>query len=382
MILETFKYRLYPTKPQERLLDKTVETCRQWYNASLGERVTVWETENRTLSRFEQLAEVKGYREEHFLGGRVHSHILQVVATDVDKTFMAFFKRVQSGEEPGYPRFKGRNRFSSFGLKENGNGFRIDRRRLDISNIGRIRVRWHRQIEGTIKSVRISRHAGNWYACFSCEVEESPFSPTGKKVGIDVGIYHLLATSDGEFVDNPKWYVSEQKKLRVLQRRVSRRRLGGSNRCKALHVKQRQQEHVSNCRKDYLNKIADHFIKNYDKIAIEDLEIDNMVRNHHFSKSVLDAGWGYLKQKLTDKAVEAGRTVILVNPAGTSQACSSCGKAFEHLTLKDRWVTCNCGLSMDRDENAAINTIKRAGHVRCGKSTANRPRLPQEAPSL
>lgn len=382
MILKTYKYRLYPSKAQGRLLDQTVETCRRWYNACLAERKTVWETEQRSVSKFEQLAQVKDYRKENPYAAQVHSHILQVVAADLDKAFQAFFRRVAAGETPGYPRFKGRNRFDSFGWKEYGNGFKVDGRRLEISGIGRIRVRWHRPIDGRIKTVRIRRQAEGWYACFACEVTEHPLPSTGNVVGIDVGIHHLLATSANEVVENPRWYRAEQQKLRVIQRRVSRRKTGGSNRRKAVLELQHQHLHIANCRKDYLDKLVHLFITNFDVIALEDLQIQEMVRNHHLSKSILDAGWGYLKTHLVSKAVEAGREVVLVDPASTSKTCGSCGSVFDELSLADRWVDCRCGLSMDRDVNAALNILKRAGRALWDESTAIGLRLSREAPLL
>jgi putative transposase len=135
-------------------------------------------------------------------------------------------------------------------------------------------------------------------------------------------------------------------------------------------------------RKDFLDKQADHFITNYDGLVLEDLHIHGMVRNPHLSKSILDAGWGYLKTHLVSKAVDAGREVILVNPAYTSKTCCSCGTVFEELSLADRWVECACGLSIDRDVNAALNILKRAGHALWDESTADRLRLSQKAPPL
>ncbi len=382
MILKTYKYRLYPTKAQSRLLDQTVETCRLWYNVCLAERKNVWEKEKRSVNKFEQLAKVKEYRKENPYAALLHSHILQVVVADLDKAFGAFFRRVQAGETPGYPRYKGRNRLDSFGLKEYGNGFKVDGRRLKISGIGRVRVRWHRPVEGKIKTVRIRRQAGEWYACFACEVAEHPLPPTGNVVGIDVGIHHLLATSENKVFENPRWYRAEQQRLRVIQRRVARRKKGGSNRRKAVLDLQRQHFRIANSRKDFLDKRVHYFITHYDVIALEDLHIQGMIRNHHLSKSILDASWGYLKTHLVSKAVEAGREVILVDPAYTSKTCCSCGMVFGELPLADRWINCSCGLSMDRDVNAAINNLNRAGHARWDKSTANGLRLSQEAPAL
>jgi putative transposase len=348
----------------------------------LEERKVAWEGERHSVSKYEQLAKVKEYRKENPYAGQVHSHILQVVVTDLDKAYQAFFRRVKAGEAPGYPRFKGRNRFDSFGLKEYGNGYKLDGRRLRLTGIGRVRVRWHRPVEGKIKTVRIHRQAGEWYACFACEVEERLLPPTGREIGLDAGIHHLLASSENEVVENPHWYREERGKLRVAQRRVSRRKLCGANRYKAVLDLQRQHVHIANSRKDYLDKLANHLIMNYDRIALEDLQINGMVRNHHLSKSILDAGWGYLRQRLIDKAAEAGRQVYLVNPAYTSKTCCWCGEEFPELSLGDRWVKCSCGLSMDRDVNAAHNILQRAGHARWGESTANGLRLPQEAPPL
>ena len=382
MLLKTFMYRLYPTQAQVERLDETLETCRRWYNVCLAERKVAWENEQRRVGKFEQLGKVKEYRKENPYAALLHSHVLQVVVQDLDKAYQAFFRRVKAGETPGYPRFKGRNRFDSFGLKEYGNGFKVDGRRLRLSGVGRVRVRWHRPIAGKIKTVRIRRQAGKWYACFACEVEGQPLPTTGRTVGIDVGLHHLLATSENELVDNPRWYREEQRRLRVLQRRVSRRRLGGSNRHKAILALQGQHEHIANRRKDFLDKLANTLITNYDTLVLEDLRINGMVRNPHLSKSILDAGWGYLKRRLIDKAAEAGRQVVLVNPAYTSKTCSSCGEIFPELSLADRRVECTCGLSLDRDVNAALNILRRAGHALWSKSTAARLRLLQEAPPL
>ena len=153
-MLKTFRYKLYPSPNQLRLLEQTLETCRRWYNLCLAERKAAWENGQRSVGKFEQLAKVKDYRKQSPFAAQVHSHILQVTTADLDRAFQAFFRRVKAGEQPGYPRFRGRDRFDSFGLKEYGNGFRLDGRRLKVSGIGRIAVRWHRPIEGQIKKVK------------------------------------------------------------------------------------------------------------------------------------------------------------------------------------------------------------------------------------
>ena len=365
-MFKTFRYRLYPTKTQAHWLAETLETCRHLYNNCLAERKNAWELEKRSVGKFEQLRQVKDLKATNPYAANVHSHILQVVVADLDKAFAAFFRRVKAGETPGYPRFKGRGRFNSFGLKELGNGFRLDGRRLKLSGIGRVAVRWHRPIEGAIKTVRVVGAAGKWFACFACELDGQPLPPSGNEMGVDVGVSALLTTSDGRQIDNPRWYRVEQKRLRVLQRTVSRRTKGGSNRRKAVGALARHAEHIANRRKDFLNKIVCQLVNENDRIAIEDLRVGHLARNHSLSKSLLDAGWGYFRMQLEGKAAYAGRTVAAVDPAYTSKSCSNCGQVFQDFDLSTRWVECACGLSLDRDHNAALNIVKRAGHVRWG----------------
>ena len=360
MPMKTFPYRLYPSKTQRQALEATLQTCRRFYNDLLAERKDAYEREGRSLSKTEQFRRVKCLKDSSPYAEGIHSHILQVVVADVGKAFDAFFRRVKAGEKPGYPRFKGRLRFDSIGLKEYGNGFKRDGRRLKVSGIGRIAARWHRPIEGEIKTLRIVRKADGWYACFCCEADAHPLPETGEVVGIDVGLSALLVTSDGKKTQNPRWYRKAQRKLRVCQRRVSRRKQGGKNRRKAILMLGRVHQRIQNRRKDFLNKVASELVRRYDGIALEDLRISNMVQNRCLSKSILDAGWGYLVSQLTHKAESAGRVVELVNPAYTSKTCSGCGILFEHLTLRDRWIDCRCGLSLDRDHNAAINILKRS----------------------
>ena len=363
-MIRTYAYRLYPSKPQERLMFRTLETCRLFYNSLLEERRDAWQNEQRSVGKYEQMRRIKIYRAQNSYAKRVHSHVLQVAVSDLDKAFQAFFRRIKAGKTPGYPRFKGRDRFKSFGFKEYRNGFKIDGRRLRLFGIGRVAVRWHRQIEGKVKTLRVKHKAGKWYAYCACEVEPKPLPATGKTVGIDVGIHHLLATSDGQVYENPRWYREGQARLRRIQRKVSRRKKGSNRRRKAVLELQCAHEHISSQRMDYIRKTVLELVCNYDTIAIEDLRINNMVRNHYLSKSILDAGWGYFKRHLIGKAEEAGREVVKVNPAYTSKTCSDCGAIFANLKLSDRTVKCGCGLRLDRDVNAAINILHRAGHAR------------------
>ncbi len=381
MLWKAYVYKLYPSPTQARRMDAVRETCRRFYNDLLAERKTAWEERQERIGKYEQLRQVKERKATSPWAAEVHSHVLQVVVTDLDKAFQAFFRRLRAGEKPGYPRFRGFHRFDSFGYKEYGNGFKVDGRRLRLSGIGRVAIRWHRPNVGAIKTVRLVKKASGWYACFSVEQEAAVLPPTGRDVGVDVGIASLIATSDGETVPQQAWYRREQRLLRVAQRRVARRLKGGKNRHKAVVQLRRRHERIANQRKDFLNKLAHQLVAQYDRIAVEDLRIVNMVRNRHLAKSILDAGWGYFVRRLHAKAAEAARVVVEVDPAYTSKTCSGCGYVFETLTLKDRWIDCRCGLSLDRDHNAAINILKRAGSVRWDTSSSV-DGLSQEAAKL
>jgi len=382
MAIRAFQYRLYPTKAQEQALQVQVEGSRHVYNMALEERKLAWELEGKSIGKREGYLLAKQYKKTFPQSKLVHSHVLQVAIEDLDRAFQAFFRRVKAGEEPGYPRFKSYKRWRSIGFKQYRNGFQVDNRRLKVSGVGRIRVRWHRPYQGKIKTCRIVRKAGRWYVSLMCEVSEPMLLPkTGREIGIDMGIKALITTSDGEQVNNPRWYREAQAELRRKQRKLARAKRGSHQRKKKLMAVQRQYEHVKNQRKDFFNKLVYELVQNFDVIAIEDLKVKNMVQNRHLSKSILDAGWGYFKQQLLDKAVDAGREVVLVDPANTSKTCSNCGALFEGLTLAHRWVECECGLSLDRDHNAAINVLLRAGRVReperspSGQAWLRSPRL-------
>ena len=366
MMLRTYKYRLYPTTPQEKRMVQVLAVCRHWHNMCLEERKLAWELEGRNVSKSEQQAKGKRYRQTFPQAKVVFSQTLQSVVDNLDKAFQSFFRRIKAGEKAGYPRFKGRNRFNSFSFKQFGVGARLDgNHRLRLFEIGRVRVRWHRAIpdNGTIKTCRIKHEAGQWYVTFAVELPDNVELPkAGNVIGLDMGISALITTSKGEKVDNPNYYRAGQKKLRVLSRALARKKKGGKNRRKALKQVQRQHMHVSKQRSDYLHKLSTELVRTCDGIALEDLATRNLVRNHHLSQSILDSGWNMFKQYLLYKAGSAGREVRLVHPASTSRCCSNDGHPFENFSLSTRWVRCGaCGLSLDRDHNAAINILKKAG---------------------
>jgi putative transposase len=202
---KTFKYKLQPTAAQERELERVLRLCWQLYNVALQQRITAWQRCHVSVSCYQQEAELKAIRAEFPEYAAIHRHVLQDVLARLDKTYHAFFRRVQQGEKAGFPRYKGRERFHSFTFKEFGNGARLDNGFLVLSKIGRIAVRWSRPFEGTPKTVTIRREADGWYVAISCaEVPCQPVPRTGEETGIDLGLESFATLADGGSIANPR----------------------------------------------------------------------------------------------------------------------------------------------------------------------------------
>jgi putative transposase len=256
---KTYKEKLRPTLAQERRLDEVLWRCRALYNTALEQRSTAWQRCRISVSRYEQEAELKAIRAEFPEYADIHSHVLQDVLARLDKTYQAFFRRVQRGQKAGFPRFKGRfgNRYHSFTFKEFGNGARLDNGSLVLAKIGRIRVHWSRPIQGTPKTVTISKEADGWYMSISCaEVPTHPLPPTGRETGIDLGLESFATLADGTMIHNPRCYRNAEAYLAKCQRRVSKRKKGSARRRKAVCWLGKAHQTVRRQRQDFQHKAA------------------------------------------------------------------------------------------------------------------------------
>jgi len=365
---KTYKYKLQPTPEQERELERVLWQCRRLYNTALEQRITLYRQRGISLSRYEQEAELKDLRAAVPEYAAMHSHVLQDVLARLDKTYQAFFRRIResrAGQTPGFPRYQGRNRYHSFTYKEFGNGARLDgildNGFLVLSKIGRVAVRWSRPLDGTPKTVTISHEADGWYVCFSCAgVPIQPLEPTGQETGIDLGLESFATLSDGTMIHNPRCYRRAERRLKTAQRKVSRCKKGSHRRRKAVKLLAKAHLKVKRQRTDFQHKAALALVREYDAMYHEDLQVANMLKNHHLAKSIADAGWSAFLSILAAKAAYAGRRVVAVPPAYTSQTCSGCG-AVVKKGLSVRWHACpDCGVSLHRDHNAAKN-IERLG---------------------
>jgi putative transposase len=358
---KTYKYRLYPTPEQEQKLEMVLWRCRTLYNVALEERKTAWERCSVSLHYSHQANELPDLKAECPDYAEVHSQVLQDVLHRLERALRDFFRRIREGEKPGYPRFQGRNRYHSFTYPQYGNGAVLDGGILSLSKIGRVPLRMHRPLEGTPKTVTISREADGWYACISCaEVPVKPLPLTRQETGIDLGLESFVTRADGEHIFMPAYYRRAEAYLRRCQRRVARRKKGSKRRAKAVKLLARAHQHIAHQRRDFHHKEARKLVEQYDVIYHEDLRVRNMVKNHCLAKSISDAGWSQFLTILACKAVWAGKRVVAVDPALTSQRCS--GSKCEEVVWKGlsvRWHHCpKCGTSLHRDHNAARNILQ------------------------
>ncbi len=345
--------------------------CRWLYNTALEHRITAWQRARVSVSRFQQEAELKDIRADMPEFATIHSHVLQDVLARLDKTYQAYFRRMQQGEKAGFPRYQGRDRWHSFTYKEFGNGATLDNGFLILSKIGRVAVRWSRPLQGAPKTVTISREADGWYVCFSCaDVPVRPLPATGQETGLDLGIEAFATLSDGTRIFSPGWYRKAERALKTAQRRVSRRKKGGHRRRKAVTLLAKAHQQVRRQRQDFHHKTALQLVRENDTIYHEDWQTANLVRNHHLAKSIQDAGWAAFLSILAFKAVCAGKRAVAVPPAYTSQTCSGCG-ILVSKGLSVRWHACpDCGTSLHRDHNAAKNIERFGQNLRGGMAVA------------
>ena len=354
MSRKTFKYRLYPNRQQRERLQATLDVCRELYNAALQERRDGYRTSRAKLNYYtqaNQLSEIKEIRPDI---ASVHSQVLQDTLRRLDKSFQAFFRRVQQGQKPGFPRFQGIHRYDSFTYPQAG--FRLGAK-LQLSKIGNVKIKLHRELKGEVKTLTIKRGNGHWYACFSCVVESDPLPVLDNSTGIDVGLETFATLSNGGKIPNPRWYRVEQKRLRRAQRKVARRTNKKSNRRrKAVAILAQVHRDIFNKRNDFQHKESLKIVQQYQTIFVEDLNIKGLSQGI-LAKSVHDASWASFLDKISYKAEHAGRQFIQVDARGTSQRCP-CG-ASNRKTLSDREHGCaECGLVTSRDHASAMEILR------------------------
>jgi putative transposase len=353
-MFRAYKFRLEPNVNQTRELAIALETHRRLYNACLEQRKAAYETEKKAIKYTEQSAWFKSERGINPYFAHLNFSSAQATMRRLDKAFQAFFRCVKTGEAPGYPRFKGQDRFDSFTYPSVGDGARIISNKLRLQHVGRVRINLHRSIEGEIKTISVKREGDKWYVVAACQLPNVAVPDVSDKpiTGIDVGLESFLTAADGEREASLQPLKKVLRKVRVEQRSLSRKKNGGNSRQKQRIRVRNLYARVANTRRDQHHKIAAKLINRYSAIAVESLNIKGMVKNHRLARAVLDSGWNQFLTILKHKAESAGVKIFEVNASRTSQTCPACG-VIAKKTLSQRWHNCECGYSTHRDHAAA-----------------------------
>jgi putative transposase len=356
------------------------------YNGALEERREAWRMRKASISYGTQSAQLKEIRHRDRDGQGRHSFTAQQqTLRRLGTVFQGFYDRCRAGQKPGYPRFKPRSRFDQV-MFVNGDGAkwtpagRDGWARASFQAIGAAKVRQHRPVRGTVKTLQLKQEHRRWYVIVVVECEPVHRPTTGRKVGVDMGVARFLTTSDGEIIPNPGFLGAAQEMITDLQRRKDRTQPRSGNRKRLRRQLAREWRKIRNRRRDFHHKTARAFVDTCDAIGVERLRTANMTRRPKpkpdpeqpgaylpngaaaktgLNKAVLDAGWGQFTQILAGKAEEAGRPVILVNPAGTSIGCHQCGRRCTRP--RQDTVICPVHGPMDADVNGARNVYARAG---------------------
>ena len=387
----SYKFRAYLTQPQGgRAVRLLADHC-DLYNAALMERREAWRMRRVNISYGTQSAQLKDIRRADPGGQGRHSFTAQQqTLRRLSVVFAAYFDRVKAtakpGEKkPGYPRFKPYQRFSQV-LFVAGDGAKWQPSGsgkwayASLQAVGSVKVRQHREVRGTVKALQLKREHRRWYVIVIAQTEPVPLPPAGREVGVDLGVARFLTTSDGEVVANPRFLAASAEVIAELERRKARARPGSGNRKRTRRALSREWRKVRNRRRDFHHKTARALINQCDVIAMEDLHTAGMTRRPlprpdlgkagtflpnrtaakaGLTKSILDAGWAQFTTILAGKAAEAGRRVVLVNPAGTSVSCHRCGSRCARPQQKV--VICPMHGVIDADVNGARNIASRAG---------------------
>ena len=379
-IIKTFEYKIRHNAKFIAACERELEHSRQIYNAALQEKINCYKATGKYLGLIEQSRHLTDARTLPEM--KTHLRSIQADAlNEVDKAFQSFFQRCQQRKgKAGFPRFKSIHRYHTFSQAyEQKRSCPLIADKLKVPGVGHCRIRLSRPIEGKVKRLQITRRADGWFALLTCELAKpEPLPLTGLSIGVDVGLTSFATLSNGSKIENPRFVKHAAKNLTKQQRRLSKKKKGSANRGKAKQKVALAHLTVTRARKHFHHRTAARLVKQFDAIAVEDLNIKGMVKNHSLAKAISDVAWGAFFLILQSKAENAGRRFEKVPAAYTSQNCNVCGHR-QKMPLKLRIFDCgNCGRSLDRDENAALNIKIRLSEPKLNACEVGQPTLKQE----